>query len=411
MSSGEDEEETIVIKRKKEREKEKKEKEIRFYSAKEPYYEFSNFYPEKIYLFDLEFPTSEHAYQCLKFYRFSLEEGGIDFRDVNSKYAELIRKQNTAGKAFYLARQKGATQYPWQKELSQKVKEFREKGVTLREDWDSLRDNVMRRIVWTKFQNEELGDLLLNTGKAMIIEDSPRDSYWGIGKDGNGINKLGTILMEVRALLNPSLSTNPPTDYSNWNIDGCLLSSTSPSLGGKDYIDNFLKADIDTYINLQESNERDYQEYFKEKYISNEKRRVFPSGKMRERIFDYKKYKNILYLHFPIKDRNIVSDDEILNLALYVVSLLGEGRKILVHCRGGKGRTGTLIVVVLSLLYGLTEKKAIEIANSQFDTRVEKGVKALRIPQTKKQVDQVKRLMRREDISFLTFLSPSPSSP
>jgi predicted NAD-dependent protein-ADP-ribosyltransferase YbiA (DUF1768 family) len=32
----------------------------------------------------------------------------------------------------------------------------------------------------------------------MIIEDSPRDWYWGIGKDGKGQNWLGKLLMERR---------------------------------------------------------------------------------------------------------------------------------------------------------------------------------------------------------------------
>lgn len=29
----------------------------------------------------------------------------------------------------------------------------------------------------------------------MLVEDSPRDSYWGIGANRNGKNMLGKILM------------------------------------------------------------------------------------------------------------------------------------------------------------------------------------------------------------------------
>ena len=47
-------------------------------------------------------------------------------------------------------------------------------------------------------------DLLLSTGDALIVENAPMDAYWGCGPDGQGLNRLGQILMRVRAELAPS---------------------------------------------------------------------------------------------------------------------------------------------------------------------------------------------------------------
>jgi predicted NAD-dependent protein-ADP-ribosyltransferase YbiA (DUF1768 family) len=48
--------------------------------------------------------------------------------------------------------------------------------------------------------------LLLSTGNATLIEDSPMDFYWGCGSDGTGKNMLGKILMEYRDILNSDMA-------------------------------------------------------------------------------------------------------------------------------------------------------------------------------------------------------------
>jgi len=42
---------------------------------------------------------------------------------------------------------------------------------------------------------------LLATEEELLVENAPRDYYWGCGADGSGQNKLGQVLMTVRALL------------------------------------------------------------------------------------------------------------------------------------------------------------------------------------------------------------------
>lgn len=77
-------------------------------------------------------------------------------------------------------------------------------SVQLRPDWEEVRAGIMEELVRAKFtQNEELGRLLLATGKSELIEgNSWNDTFWGVDlKTGEGRNELGKALMKVRAEL------------------------------------------------------------------------------------------------------------------------------------------------------------------------------------------------------------------
>jgi ribA/ribD-fused uncharacterized protein len=69
--------------------------------------------------------------------------------------------------------------------------------------WDSKKDDMMMNVLRAKFgQNPELKPLLLATGNAYLIEHNTRtgkDSYWSDNFDGTGQNKLGILLMQLRA--------------------------------------------------------------------------------------------------------------------------------------------------------------------------------------------------------------------
>ncbi len=69
----------------------------------------------------------------------------------------------------------------------------------LRADWDAVKDDVMREAVRAKFtQHDDIRAVLLGTGTETIIEAARNDSYWGYGPDGQGKNRLGKVLMEIR---------------------------------------------------------------------------------------------------------------------------------------------------------------------------------------------------------------------
>ena len=74
--------------------------------------------------------------------------------------------------------------------------------VPLRADWEDVKDEIMLQAVRCKFvTHDKPRALLLSTGDADIAENAPMDAYWGVGPDGQGLNMLGKILMQVRAEL------------------------------------------------------------------------------------------------------------------------------------------------------------------------------------------------------------------
>jgi ribA/ribD-fused uncharacterized protein len=75
----------------------------------------------------------------------------------------------------------------------------RDRTHKLREDWEQVKDDVMREAVRAKFtQYIELRYILIETGDAELIEHTTNDHYWADGGDGTGKNMLGKILMEIR---------------------------------------------------------------------------------------------------------------------------------------------------------------------------------------------------------------------
>jgi len=148
---------------------------IGFYDNDKPYYEFTNFARYSIVYNDDTWPTSEHAFQAAKF---------------------LPDKPNIANKIK-------VAESP-----NEAIKIARENADHIRKDWHDApnffgyKNQAMLDIVYTKFnQHQNLKKLLLDTGNAYLEEFAPPDNEWGSGPDGQGENKLGKILMRVRANL------------------------------------------------------------------------------------------------------------------------------------------------------------------------------------------------------------------
>lgn len=76
------------------------------------------------------------------------------------------------------------------------------RSVELRPGWDDQRLVVMRTLLRTKFFGyPDMGDRLLATYDAVLIEGNTwGDRFWG-QVDGRGENWLGRLLMQVRAEL------------------------------------------------------------------------------------------------------------------------------------------------------------------------------------------------------------------
>src|SRR5262245_34951708 len=140
-------------------------KQIFFYSTREkPFGCLSNFAPYGFELNGLWWPTSEHYFQAQKF--------------PDAAYAERIRLTKSPTIAARLGRSRKEP---------------------VRNDWTEVKDSIMRQGVLCKFRsNPDIREVLLSTGDAILIENAPRDYYWGCGSDGTGLNMLGQILIEIR---------------------------------------------------------------------------------------------------------------------------------------------------------------------------------------------------------------------
>ena len=72
--------------------------------------------------------------------------------------------------------------------------------IVQRDDWDEQAQiDAMREVLIAKFKDEELAKKLCNTGDEELINTNQfRDNFWGVTMHG-GKNKLGKILMAIRA--------------------------------------------------------------------------------------------------------------------------------------------------------------------------------------------------------------------
>ena len=140
---------------------------ILFYRVNEPYGEFSNFSPHAFRLTGKVWPTSEHYFQAQKF--------------AGTEHEDDVR---LAKSPMVAARMGRSRQRP------------------LRGDWEAVKDDIMREALRAKFaQHPELQSLLLQTQDAELVEHTRNDNYWADGGDGSGKNRLGLLLMELRAQL------------------------------------------------------------------------------------------------------------------------------------------------------------------------------------------------------------------
>ncbi len=142
---------------------------IYFYAKTDAYYELSNFAPYGFEADGVYWPSVEHYYQAQKF-------AGPEY----AAFRERIRGSRTPGEAKKLGRTR---------------------QVPIRDDWDRVRDAIMLHALRLKFRHPSLRQLLLGTGRRPLVEASPYDGYWGAGPAGQGQNRLGQLLMQVRAEL------------------------------------------------------------------------------------------------------------------------------------------------------------------------------------------------------------------
>lgn len=133
---------------------------------------FSNFSSFAVEWKGRLWPTSEHAYQA------------AHFLDTYPDIVEEIYKATSAHNAKKIAH-RNEDKFP--------------------ADWDSKKVSIMEDICLHKLQQHAyVEQKLLETEDKEIVEDSPKDYFWGRGLNKDGRNELGKIWMKLRGKLKVS---------------------------------------------------------------------------------------------------------------------------------------------------------------------------------------------------------------
>lgn len=132
----------------------------------------SNFYRCPVAFEGALYPTSEHAFQAAK--------------TLDPVLRAAVRDTPNPGASKRLGR-----------------------VLPLREDWEDIKVDVMRIVLFDKFsRNPSLGASLLATGDLELVEANTwGDRFWGVCDGGE--NWLGRLLMEVRAELREQAEGGP----------------------------------------------------------------------------------------------------------------------------------------------------------------------------------------------------------
>ncbi|KAG8213140.1 hypothetical protein J3R82DRAFT_11546 [Butyriboletus roseoflavus] len=176
---------------------------ILFYDKNDPFYEFTNFSPHEVIYKGKRYPTSEHLFQALKFL---------------GDHPEIAERVRNCGERPMLAFDEAHRYQKW-----------------VRSDWRQVNIQKMEIALRLKFtQHPDLKALLLGTGDADLVEDSPRDYFWGTGADRSGRNELGKALVRLREELrqerdNPSHIPTAQRDSTRLSVqDLTSLVPTQP---------------------------------------------------------------------------------------------------------------------------------------------------------------------------------------
>ncbi|XP_010426181.1 PREDICTED: riboflavin biosynthesis protein PYRR, chloroplastic [Camelina sativa] len=155
---------------------------IFFYKTWDLYGSFSNFSPHPIRMpcgeendDYMTWPSVEHYYQANKFV-------GVE-NPMAHDCVEKIRTARSPEEAALIGRST-----------------LRQKPELVRSDWEDVKIEVMYMALKCKFSTyPHLKSMLLSTAGSVLVESSPHDLFWGGGREGEGLNYLGRLLMQLRS--------------------------------------------------------------------------------------------------------------------------------------------------------------------------------------------------------------------
>lgn len=163
-----------------------------FYKTWDPYGAFSNFSPHPLRMPNgngdyVTWPSVEHYYQAHKFM-------GVN-DPLAREYVEKIKSAKSPEEAARIGRT-----------IEKKRPDL------VQANWDSVKIDVMYGALKCKFSiYPHLNSMLLSTAGSVLVEASPHDLFWGGGREGEGLNYLGRLLMQLRLEFLGESSTSSET--------------------------------------------------------------------------------------------------------------------------------------------------------------------------------------------------------
>lgn len=150
----------------------------------------SNFYPCNVTYGGKAYPSSEHVYQAAK--------------TIDDSERETVRNSQGARAAKKAGKQ-----------------------VTLRANWDAIKDDVMLDVLRLKFSDKDLKKKLVDTGDKVLVEGNYwHDNWFGVCYcekcKGVGKNRLGQLLMKIREeikIANGILNSFVPDKSDSLTVD------------------------------------------------------------------------------------------------------------------------------------------------------------------------------------------------
>jgi len=188
-----------------------------------------------------------------------------------------------------------------------------------------------------------------------------------------------------------------PTPYCNWVIKDRVMAGGYPACLDDEENDELLTVllrdlGIDTFVCLQSEVWPDVPDAAwragrAPRPYTRDIRRLMSSGR------DALPNAKIDFLHLPIVDGSVTSDDLVDRFCDDLIGKVLSGRRLYVHCWGGHGRTGTIIAVMLGRMYDVTTAQALARTQQLHDVRGDP--QNVGSPSTPVQVAQVRRLLAR----------------
>ena len=133
-------------------------------SFKGEYEWLSNFYPAKVELCGIIYPSVEHAYQAAKTLEYEERKPFFQVPVISSAESKKLGRK-----------------------------------LSIRPDWENIKLQIMEDLLIQKFAVPELKEKLLQTGDKLLVEGNWwGDSFWGVDSRKGGLNHLGKLLMKIR---------------------------------------------------------------------------------------------------------------------------------------------------------------------------------------------------------------------